>query len=243
MLDFIEIQKYFLYNILRSEGGENMRLFNRVKEKSEKSKSNANIYAELGIVEPFTVLAGGQFNSFIGELSENKHGVLNQTEQEALKQLWYAAGIDIGGTGDNIWNLKNGSFEIYNKDGVTIRYEKKTAEVKDKYSSDSARANFVYLSRDGSFVINQNDRNQKVFLVYVSEDITDRLLRVLSEAEIEALDLEPESIQRKNRVGIPSKANIPTITTRTKPSTQINGTQNNQKRISGNVLNRDEGER
>lgn len=231
-----------------------MGLFNRLKrlmapqeETSEKSKSNTGIYEELGIVEPFTVLAGGQFNSFIGELSENKHGVLNQTEQEALKQLWYAAGIDIGGTGNNIWNLKNGSFEIYNKDGVTIRYEKKTAEVKDKYSSDNARANFVYLSKDGSFVINQNDRNQKVFLVYVSENITDRLLRALNEAEIKALDLEPESIQEKNKVGIPSNTNIPIIETKTEPSIQekykINTTQNTPTRMLDKVPSKDDGGR
>ena len=231
-----------------------MGLFNRLKrlmapqeQTAEKSESNTNIYAELGIVEPFTVLAGGQFNSFIGELSENKYGILNQTEQEAFEQLWYAAGIDMGGTGNNIWNLKKGSFEIYNKDGVVIRYEKKSAEVKDKYSSDNARANFVYLSKDGSVVINQNDRNQKVFLVYVSEDITDRLLRVLSDAEIEALNLETESIQGKNRVGIPSNANIPTIETKTTPSIQerykVRGTQNNPKRIAGNVSSRDDGGR
>lgn len=231
-----------------------MGLFNRLKrlmapqeETSQKSKSNANIYAELGIVEPFTVLASGQFNSFIGELSENKHGVLNQTEQDALKQLWYAAGIDMGGTGNNIWNLKNGSFEIYNKDGVIISYEKKTAEVKDKYSSDNARANFVYLSKEGNFIINQNDRNQKVFLVYVSENITDRLLKALSEAEIEALNLEPESIQEKNRFGIPNNTNIQTIETKTKPSIQekykINGTQNSATRIVGDVSSREDVER
>lgn len=228
-----------------------MGVFNKLKrlmasqeETSEKSKSNTNIYTELGVVKPFTVLAGGQFNAFIGELSENKHQILNQTEREAFKQLWYAAGIDMGGTGNNIWNLKKGSFEIYNKDGVTIRYEKKSAEVKDKYSSDNSRANFVYLSKDGNFVINQNDRNQKVFLVYVSEDITDRLLRVLSEAEIEALDLETESIQGRNRVGIPSDTNIPTIEKRTELSIQekykTKDTQNTQNRIDSNIFGEDD---
>lgn len=228
-----------------------MGVFNKLKrlmasqeETSEKSKSNTNIYTELGVVKPFTVLAGGQFNAFIGELSENKHQILNQTEREAFKQLWYAAGIDMGGTGNNIWNLKKGSFEIYNKDGVTIRYEKKSAEVKDKYSSDNSRANFVYLSKDGNFVINQNDRNQKVFLVYVSEDITDRLLRVLSEAEIEALDLETESIQGRNRVGIPSDTNIRTIEKRTELSIQekykTKDTQNTQNRIDSNILGEDD---
>ena len=229
-----------------------MGLFNRLKrlmapqeETSEKRESNTNIYAELGIVEPFTVLADGQFNSFIAELSQNKHGILNQTEQEAFEKLWNAAGIDMGGTGNNIWNLRKGSFEIYNKEGVVIRYEKKSSEVKDKYSDDNARANFVYLSNDGSFVINQNDRNQKVFLVYVSEDITDRLLRALSEAEIEALDLETESMQRKNRVGIPNNTNIPTIETKAAPSIQerykINDTQNNPQRIADNESSRDDG--
>ena len=185
----------------------------RIEESSKKTNTTNNIYADLGIVAPFTVLASGQFNSFIGELSENKHGILNQTEQEAFKQLWYAAGIDLGGTGNNIWNLKKGSFEIYNKNGVVIKYEKKNAEVKDKYSSDNARANFVYLSKDGSFVINQNDRNQEVFLVYVSEDTTDRLLEVLRDAEAEALEIEKENIMSNTRVGIPNTMSVPTITT------------------------------
>lgn len=185
----------------------------RIEESSKKTNTTNNIYADLGIVAPFTVLAGGQFNSFIGELSGNKHGILNQTEQEAFKQLWYAAGVDLGGTGNNIWNLKKGSFEIYNKNGVVIKYEKKSAEVKDKYSSDNARANFVYLSKDGSFVINQNDRNQKVFLVYVSEDTTDRLLKVLRDAEAEALNIEKENIVSNTRVGIPNTMSVPTITT------------------------------
>lgn len=231
-----------------------MSLFNRLKrlmapqeETSEKGESSKSIYSELGIVEPFTVLAGGQFNSFIGNLSENKYGTLNKTEQEAFKQLWYAAGIDMGGTGNNIWNLKKGSFEIYNKDGVIIRYEKKNAEVKDKYSFDDGRANFVYLSQAGNFIINQNDRNKEVFLVYVSEDITERLLKILSVAEIETLNLKPDNIQGKNRVGISSNASIPTIETKTEPSIQekykINGIQNTQKRIEDNISDRDDGGR
>lgn len=174
------------------------------EESSEENNTTNNIYADLGIVAPFTVLAGRQFNSFIGKLSENKHGILNQTEQEAFDELWYAAGIDMGGTGNNIWNLKKGSFEIYNKNGVVIKYEKKSSEVKDKYSSDNARANFVYLSKDGNFVINQNDRNQEVFLVYVSKDITDRLLKVLRDAEAEALDIESENIMLNTTTPYPT---------------------------------------
>lgn len=160
----------------------------------EKNNTSNNIYESLGVVVPFTVLVDEQFNSFIGELSSNKGGILNQTEQEAFKELWYAAGVDIGGTGNNIWYLKKGSFDIFNKNGVAVKYEKKNAEVKDKYSSDNARANFVYLSNDGNFVISQNDRNQKVFLVYVSQNITDRLLKVLRDAEAKALNIQNENI-------------------------------------------------
>lgn len=175
------------------------------QERLENAKSNQNIYEELGIITPFTVLADGQFNSFIGALASNKSKSLNAVEQEAFDELWNAACIDIDGFGNNIWNLKEGCFEIYNKDGIIVRFEKKKAQVKSKYeySVDEGRANFVYLSRDGNFIINQNDRNKKVFLIYVSENISDRLLSVLSEAEAEALDLSLESSLVRNRLGIP----------------------------------------
>ena len=194
-----------------------MNIFNRLKrlmaprEESKDTKSNQNIYEELGIITPYTVLAGTQFNSFISELASNKSRILNEVEQGAFDELWSVACIDIDGFGNNIWNLKKGCFEIYNKDGVTVRFEKKNAEVKDKYLMDVGRANFVYLSGEGNFIINQNDRNQKVFLVYVSENISDRLLKALSEAEVKALDLNPESSQVRNRLGIPKTLDILSI--------------------------------
>lgn len=175
----------------------------QVKPKVEESNDTTNnIYDDLGIVAPFTVLAGSQFNSFIGELS--KHGMLSQTEQEAFTVLWYAAGVDIGGTGNNLWNLKKGSFEIYNNNGIAIKFEKKCAEVKNKYSDDNSRTNFVYSSKDGSFVISQNDRNQKIFLVYVSKDITGRLLKVLRDAEAKALEIEKVNTMTNGADGIPN---------------------------------------
>lgn len=195
-----------------------MSIFNRLKrlmapqeEKVEDKKSEQNIYEELGIITPFTVLADTQFNSFIAELSNNKSKILNDVEQGAFHELWSAACIDIDGFGNNIWNLQEGCFEIYNKDGVRVRFEKKNAEVKNKYSLDVGRANFVYLSKDGNFIINQNDRNQRVFLVFVSDNISDRLLKALSEAEVEALELSTESSQVRNRLGIPTTLDIPDV--------------------------------
>ena len=55
-----------------------MGIFNRLKRlmapQEQTQEERKNIYEELGLVQPFTVLAGGQFNAFIGELSENKNG-------------------------------------------------------------------------------------------------------------------------------------------------------------------------
>ena len=224
-----------------------MGIFNRLKRlmapQEQTQEERKNIYEELGLVQPFTVLAGGQFNAFISELSENKNGRLHQTEQEALEKLWNAAGINLGGTGNNLWNLKKGTFELYNKDGILIRYEKKDAEVKDKYSSDNARTNFVYTSKDGNFVINQNDRNQKVFLVYVSEGITERLLMALREAEIEALDLDIERTQEESIERSVRNNNL-AIETKKEPSLQekyrVEGIKSEPRNITNSTFSKDD---
>ena len=224
-----------------------MGIFNRLKRlmapQEQTQEERKNIYEELGLVQPFTVLAGGQFNAFISELSENKNGRLHQTEQEALEKLWNAAGINLGGTGNNLWTLKKGTFELYNKDGILIRYEKKDAEVKDKYSSDNARTNFVYTSKDGNFVINQNDRNQKVFLVYVSEGITERLLMALREAEIEALDLDIERTQEESIERAVRNNNL-AIETKKEPSLQekyrVEGIKSEPRNITNSTFSKDD---
>ena len=224
-----------------------MGIFNRLKRlmapQEQTQEERKNIYEELGLVQPFTVLAGGQFNAFISELSENKNGRLHQTEQEALEKLWNAAGINLGGTGNNLWNLKKGTFELYNKDGILIRYEKKDAEVKDRYSSDNARTNFVYTSKDGNFVINQNDRNQKVFLVYVSEGITERLLMALREAEIEALDLDIERTQEESIERAVRNNNL-AIETKKEPSLQekyrVEGIKSEPRNITNSTFSKDD---
>ncbi len=224
-----------------------MGIFNRLKRlmapQEQTQEERKNIYEELGLVQPFTVLAGGQLNAFISELSENKNERLHQTEQEALEKLWNAAGINLGGTGNNLWNLKKGTFELYNKDGILIRYEKKDAEVKDKYSSDNARTNFVYTSKDGNFVINQNDRNQKVFLVYVSEGITERLLMALREAEIEALDLDIERTQEESIERAVRNNNL-AIETKKEPSLQekyrVEGIKSEPRNITNSTFSKDD---
>lgn len=207
-------------NIINNLSQVKPKVEESVEESSNKNDTTNNIYADLGIVAPFTVLAGSQFNSFIGELS--KHGMLSQTEQEAFTELWYAAGVDIGGTGNNLWNLKKGSFEIYNNNGIAIKFEKKSAEVKNKYSDDNSRTNFVYSSKDGSFVISQNDRNQEVFLVYVSKDITGRLLKVLRDAEAEALKIEKENTMTNIADSVPDATTDFAITSESTSNVESN---------------------
>lgn len=51
----------------------------------------------------------------------------------------------------------------------------------------------MYYSPDGNFVINQHERNKKIFLIYVSEGMSKRLLSALREAEIDALGLKEEA--------------------------------------------------
>lgn len=186
-----------------------MKIFNKFKNKTlsqntqKENETKNQMYMELGILEPFTLLVGSQFNKFVGSLADNKLEILNEIEQKAFDVLWNAACIDIDGFGNNIWNLKKGIFEIYNKNNVIVKFEKKSADVKDKYGTDEGRANFAYISPNGNIIINQNERNKKVFLVYVSENISERLVKALRNAEIEALDIETLDIITKQNIGIP----------------------------------------
>lgn len=188
-----------------------MGIFEKFKKSKEPLEQfTQGVSVDLGKVDSFTLLVGSQFSNFIAELSTNKSGLLNEAEQEAFKTLWQIACIDIDGYGNNIWNLRKGTFDAFNKDGVVLGFEKKDATVKDRYGlDDEGRANFFYLSNDGNFIIIQSDRNKKAFLVYVSENITPRLLGALRAAEAYALDIKLEENISNDRLGIPDEVSIP----------------------------------
>lgn len=196
-----------------------MGMFEKFKKpKDSIEEFNKDISVDLGKVDSFTLLVGGQFNNFVADLSTNKSGLLNEVEQEAFKVLWHIGCIDIDGFGNNIWNLRKGTFEAFNKDGVVLGFEKKDATVKDRYGlDDEGRANFFYLSNAGNFIIVQSDRNKKAFLVYVSEDITPRLLKALRVAEAYALDIKLEENISNDRLGIPDEIPISSSIADTKP--------------------------
>lgn len=166
--------------------------------KDKKNQGNVDdIYENLGIVRPFTALENSQMREFIGELSNNKR--LNESERKAFDALWYAICPDIDGFGNNIWNLKEGQFEIFDEDGIKAQYEKvSSADIDEDF--DEGRVTFTFRSPEGDLVVHQNERNKKIFLVYVSEDISERLFDIFREVEATALDLKKEQGLDKYRV-------------------------------------------
>ena len=158
-----------------------------------------NIYEGLNNVNPYTIFDADQLGSFIGNLAEGS--LLNDSEKKAFDLMWDLACKDIDGFGYNIPFLKEGCFEFFNQDGISARFQKR--QTPEGKIIEEGRADFVYLSEDGDFVIRQNENNSHMFLVYVSENISDRLLQALGEAEVRALHLNPECIQTRERLGIP----------------------------------------
>lgn len=127
--------------------------------------------------------------SFIGDLSEHKR--LTRTERKAFEVLWYAICPDIDGFGNNIWNLKEGKFEIFDEEGIKAQYEKESsADIDEDF--DEGRVNFTFRSAEGDMVVHQHERNKKIFLVYLSEKISERLFDIFREVETKTLDLKPE---------------------------------------------------
>ncbi len=172
-----------------------MGLFNRLKRlmaPQEKTSTDRNIYEDLGIVRPFTALDNTQINQFISALSE--HSSLKEKEQEAFDSLWYAIFPDMDGFGNNIWNLKEGHFTIYEKDGIKAEYKKiSSKDIDDDEYTDEGRITFTFKSDEGDIVVHQNERNKRIFLVYVSEDISERLFGIFRDVETKILELKRES--------------------------------------------------
>lgn len=92
----------------------------------QEEKTEENIYEGIGISEPFTALDNEQMRSFISKLVDSRG--LHESEKKAFESLWYAICPDIDGFGNNIWNLRKGSFTIYEEDGIKAGYEKRTSE-------------------------------------------------------------------------------------------------------------------
>jgi len=201
------------------------RLFNRQPKalpEPNQFSNDSNMYDNLGIIQPFTALTSSQLSNFLSQLSQNQE--LTLTEQEAFTHMWNDICVSQDGHKNAIWTLKNGTFKTFDKDNITIQFEKKPSGI-DKYK-DEGRANFVYKSPQGHFIINQNERNKDVFLIYTSEKITEKLFRILRKAEAKALELKEE------KSFVPKVDTIPTPSTSNRElNSSSNSTRNTGERI------------
>lgn len=172
-----------------------MGFFNKIKRlmaPQEEKSTDRNIYEDLGIVAPFTALENEQMRAFIGDLSNNKR--LKEDERKAFESLWYAVCPDMDGFGNNIWNLKEGQFTIYEKEEIKAEYEKiSSRDIDDDEYTDEGRITFTFRSAEGNIIIHQNERNKRIFLAYVSEDISERLFSIFRDVETKILKLKTEN--------------------------------------------------
>ena len=58
-------------------------------------------------------------------------------------------------------------------------------------------------SAEGDMVVHQHERNKKIFLVYLSEKISERLFDIFREVETKTLDLKPERGIDRYKVKLP----------------------------------------
>lgn len=170
------------------------KLFNKKKTNIKNSKKN--IYDSLGDIKPLTTLENNQLRKFITILSQSQN--LNENEKKAFSNLLYIIYPNFDAEGNNIWNFTEGVHLVYKNEDVEIKYEKKSEDIEESYNRGSV--NIVYKSNAGSFVINQNGRNKVFFLIYVSEYISDDLLKLLKEVESQVLELKKDNAYGKYRI-------------------------------------------
>lgn len=164
-------------------------LINKRKVLPIESQSNAkenNIYDEFGLIQPFSAFTSSQLSQFISELKRSPYAII--TERPAFEQLWNALCIDFEGFGNNVWNLGEGTFSIYDQNGIKIQYHKVSKDIDEYYNQ--GRADFAFKSAEGKFIINQNERNSDIFLLFVSEGISNRMLQMLRDAECKSLKIK-----------------------------------------------------
>lgn len=103
--------------------------------------------------------------------------------------------------------LEYGQGEFFNEQGFVVQYFKEEPLYERSYSKKQDGRYFksagiiqiLYQSPIGNFVIKQNQLNNRIFEIYVSEDISEMLLEKLSKALEIALDIKSESIERNFR--------------------------------------------
>lgn len=189
-----------------------MGLFSKIKKITTKegktSTSSKDIYEDLGVVKPFTALENEQMRSFVGDLSGCEK--LNESERQAFKSLWRAICIDIDSFGNNIWNLDEGHFTTYDKDGIKAEFKKVSSkDIDDDEYFEQGRVTFTFKSKEGNIVVTQHERNKIIFLVYVSEDISERLYDIFREVEAEILKIKLKKENQLSQYKVEIEQRVP----------------------------------
>ena len=116
--------------------------------------------------------------------------------------------LKLGTTGfgyDTIKGLEYGEDKFFDEEGYLVRYIKKEPFYEKKnsrnaygdYSTLAGIVQISYQSPIGSFLIKQNEINDKLFEIYASEDISETLYKRLAKALEIALEMKPQEIERK----------------------------------------------
>lgn len=103
--------------------------------------------------------------------------------------------------------LDYGQGKFFDENGFTVRYSKEEPLYErthskgsdGNYFTEAGITQILYQSPIGSFVINQNQVNNKIFEIYASEDISEMLYKRLTRALEIALEMEPQSIAKNFR--------------------------------------------
>ena len=147
----------------------------------------------------------------------------------------------LGTTGfgyDTIKGLEYGQDKFFDENGYLVRYikeeplyEKKNS--RNAYGNYSMLAGIVqisYQSPIGSFLIKQNEINDKLFEIYASEDISETLYKRLAKALEIALEMKPQEIESK----CSGKYNIQ-IGKNSDDVPKLTSSSNNKRRIPGSL--------
>ena len=96
--------------------------------------------------------------------------------------------------------LEFGQGEFFNEEGFVIKYHKEEPLYKRKgrYGVEGI-IQVLYQAPIGSFIVEQNKINDKIFEIYVSENISKELLQELNIALAKTLELELESKGKQYR--------------------------------------------
>ena len=108
---------------------------------------------------------------------------------------------------------------FFNERGFIVKYfkekflyEKSSLKQNPYHNRRAGITQILYQSPMGSFVIAQDQVNNKIFKIYVSEDMKPRLFDILSRALEISLDLEPKSLEinfrEKYKVSVDNAAPI-----------------------------------